>query len=104
MRDNQTVRDALTSFFVSKGLSGLGGVHGPAGQKVAAVMEILVNGIQDVNGLRQGRYYDSFLSITNQASSTLLTELVPYGGTMADALNIAGSVATAYVYGFFWGQ
>jgi hypothetical protein len=70
---------------------------------IQTILMLTKGSIEDVADCKQGKYYQCMLSVTNQASSTLLTELVPWGGTAADALNIAGAVATAYAYGFFWG-
>jgi hypothetical protein len=99
VRDNQEVRATLLKFFASKGY-----FERAIGEKATRILMLTIDGAKDIDDFRHGRYYEGVLGITNQSSSILLTELLPYGGTMADVLNISGSIGTAYAYGFFWGQ
>ena len=95
--DNETVKAAVRDFLLSKGLTGV------TDEYVSQLLMLAKNSISDVNDFKTGHYYEGIMNITNQASSALLSAIVPWGGTAVDALNIGGAVAAAYAYGFFWG-
>lgn len=78
-------------------------LYGPAGDKAATVLLQIRSSISSLDDFRYGRYHEGILRVTNQASSILL-EVLPYGGTSADVLSVGAAVGTAYAYGFFWGE
>jgi hypothetical protein len=78
-------------------------LYGPAGQVAADIMTNIKTILEENTYFKNGQYYQGILTIINQVSSLLL-EALPYGGTGADVLNVAGTVATAYVYGYFVGH
>jgi hypothetical protein len=98
--DNDEVREKLASLIAVRGSHAL---YGPAGDKVATVLLQIKDTLRNIDDFRHGRYYDGSLRITNQVSSVLL-EVLPYGGVSADVMSVSAAVATAYTYGFFWGQ
>ncbi len=98
--ENDEVREKITNLFVTRASSAL---YGPAGDKAATVLLQIRSSISSLDDFRYGRYHEGILRVTNQASSILL-EVLPYGGTSADVLSVGAAVGTAYAYGFFWGE
>ena len=100
VRDNTEVQNSIKSILAKKGM--LGVCQGS--DKCATVIDTVLSAGNDAVEFGRGEYYVGSLHMVNQGSSALLSYLLPYGGTMADAIDLAGAVATAYVYGFFWRQ
>jgi hypothetical protein len=95
--DNKTVNDSIVDLLTTRAATKL---YGPVGEVAADIVLNIKDILGEIDDFKKGNYYEGTLNIINQVSSLLLTYL-PYGGTSADILNVAGAVATAYVYGFF---
>ena len=100
VHDNTEVQRSIKAILARKGLTAACGGNG----KCTTIISTVLNAGSDYNDFSNGQYYQGTLHMVNQGSAALLGILVPYGGNMADAINLAGSVSTAYVYGFYWGK
>jgi hypothetical protein len=98
--DNKAVQDSIISLLTTRASAAL---YGPVGDVAADIILNIKATLVEIQEFKNGKYYEGTLKIINQVSSLLLSVL-PYGGTSANVLNVAGAVATAYVYGFFFGQ
>jgi hypothetical protein len=96
--NNDEFKNALASILASK----LGIPHHLIPAKQAEIVSAIAHLSLDFHDFSRGNRFEASMHIVNTVSSTTLALLVPYGGTMADALNIAGAFSTAYVYGYFF--
>lgn len=102
LKENKEFQRAVQAFMQSRGID-----HACA--NTLSGCALIANNIADAisinNEFQRGEYYSGTLHIVNRGSSNLLTVLKPKGGAaLAESINIAGAAATAYAYGFFWGQ
>jgi hypothetical protein len=95
---NPTFISALAATLVSLSIP-----QNVLGAKQAEIITAIANLGLDGKEYASGNHYQASLDMINTVSSATLGILVPYGGTLADSLNIGASFATAYSYGFFWG-
>lgn len=100
VHDNEEVKNSIKAILRRRGMTAACGGNG----KCTTIINTVLNAGSDYKDFSNGKYYQGTLHMVNQGSSALLSFLVPYGGNMADAINLAGSVATSYTYGFFFGQ
>jgi hypothetical protein len=97
--DNPEVQGALRDLIATRGS---GALYGPEAQKLASITLNIKAALDEGKEFKSGKYYEGTLHLTNQISSILLDALPTKAP--ADVLNVSGAVATAYVYGFFWGK
>jgi hypothetical protein len=95
---NPEFTSALAGLLASKGLP-----QHLISERQAAIINAIASLSLDSGDFARGNYYLGTLHVINTVSGTMLTLLVPWGATATDVVNVSGSFATAYVYGYFWG-